>query len=569
MEPIQLTGLASGFDWKTVIDQLIRIERIPQARLTIEKAEIATEISTLGDLETKLKALQVSLGDLKSSSIFYGRSTTLGNVDSTTLTASAANNTILGSYSFAISQLATATDRDGSVDVGTTISASADVSGVTLATMNTSTAVTAGTFMINGQQVTVATTDSLQDVFDAINTATSGAVTATYSSVTDKITLTGSGTISLGSPNDSSNFLNVVKLFGNGTSSVTSVSKLGAVNLNASITSSGLSTSITNVDGDGDGTFTINGVVIAFNVNNDSVGAIIQRINDSQAGAIVTYDSENDKFVIVNAETGSLGLTVSETVGGFLEALGLNSTATLNLGNNANFTVNGGGTLISTSNVLDAGSHGITGLSVTAKETGTEIVNVQSDSSGIREKIETFIEKYNAVQSFIEENTKITVEDSSVSTSILTDNREVDALERSLRTSVFNAVPALTGTIKRLHDLGIEFKSGSNELEIVEGTALDDALEQDPGAVSTIFTDATDGLVVGLDSYIENYVKDSGILDIQTDTLESRTKSLQTQIDSLETYIEFRKEALTLSFLRMENFQAEINGQLMILSQFL
>ena len=30
---LQLTGLASGFDWKPVVEQLIELEAIPKARL--------------------------------------------------------------------------------------------------------------------------------------------------------------------------------------------------------------------------------------------------------------------------------------------------------------------------------------------------------------------------------------------------------------------------------------------------------------------------------------------------------------------------------------------------------
>ena len=36
---LQLTGLASGFDWAPVADQLIELERIPQKRLESEKLD--------------------------------------------------------------------------------------------------------------------------------------------------------------------------------------------------------------------------------------------------------------------------------------------------------------------------------------------------------------------------------------------------------------------------------------------------------------------------------------------------------------------------------------------------
>ena len=68
--------------------------------------------------------------------------------------------------------------------------------------------ITAGTFSVNGAQVAVTTSESLQDVFAAISTATGGNVTASYDPTTDKVTMaSASGPVVLGADNDSSNFL--------------------------------------------------------------------------------------------------------------------------------------------------------------------------------------------------------------------------------------------------------------------------------------------------------------------------------------------------------------------------
>ena len=563
MEPIQLTGLASGFDWKEVVDQLIEIERAPQNRLILEQFTIDGQLTALNDIKTTLLELQSIAADLQSSDLFFGR---LANVDSTILSAVAASKTTLGSYAFDITQLATQSERVGALDVGAPINATADVSGVTLASMNLATAITAGTFTINGVQVTVDTADSLQDVFDAISTATSGQVTSSYDPVQDKILLSSASEIILGSPNDTSNFLSANKLFSNGSGSVSSSSSLGQVNLNSAIVDSDLNTAITNVDGNGDGTFTINGTVISFNVNDDSIRDLMERINDSDAKATISYDSVSDQFVLLNDQTGTLGLSVSESAGGFLEAAGLNSTSTFNLGDNAQFTVDGGGTLISTSNVLDDSVHGLIGLSVTAKQVGTETVIVESDIEDTRGKIEEFIEKYNAVQSLIKSSTEITVDDDEVTTSTLSSNREVTNLGRKLRNQVFASVSSLTGTIKRLQDMGIEFKTGSNELQIEDDAALDAALTNNQEEVSTLFSDATEGLSIVIDDFITNYTGTGGTHETQTDILDQRSKSLDEQIAALERRIENHRDTLTRSFIRMEEAQLNIQRQLDVLT---
>ncbi len=566
MEGLKLSGLVSGFDSQSVIDQLIQIERVPQNRLRVEKNTVAKEVAAFESLETKLNALGTAAKDLQESSLYFGRSTALLDPDSLILSATAATNTQVGEYQFVITKLATQTNRSGSTDVAAPISATSDVSGVTVSAMNLTTAITDGFFTVNGSQVTVASTDSLQDVFDAISTATGGAVTATYDPVLDQIDLNSASEVVVGSPNDTSNFLLSSKLFSNGTNSVSSNSSLGTIKLDSSIASSGLAASITNVDGSGNGTITVNGTDIAFNVNDDSLRDLIGRIDASTAEATLSYDSVTDQFTLLNKNTGSFGLAVSESAGGLLEALGVNSTATVTLGDNANFTVNGGGVITSNSNKFDESVHGITGLSVTGKTLGTEKVTVSSDNSSVRAKVDAFITKYNAVQSFIKTNTAITVKADSVTTNVFSSNREVTSVARDLRAEVFASVPSLTGAVKRLQDMGIDFKTDSSELEIADEEAFTDALKDFPDAVATVFTDSTDGVATSMQAFIDGYVASNGILDTQRDLLNERTRKLDEQIIAMERTIEFKTGVLQQSFLQMEIAQSKINQQLQALN---
>ena len=54
---LRLSGLASGFDWKPVVEQLIELERIPQKRLAQEQDANNTKISELGILKSQLETL--------------------------------------------------------------------------------------------------------------------------------------------------------------------------------------------------------------------------------------------------------------------------------------------------------------------------------------------------------------------------------------------------------------------------------------------------------------------------------------------------------------------------------
>lgn len=556
---LKLAGLASNFDWKSLVDQLMALESAPITRLNKEKLNNVSKNTALTDLETKLTALKTSSTALGSVGLFSGRLVSSGTSGST-WNSIAATSTAPGSYQIAVSQLATAARREGAADLGQPLHTSDDVSGLTLASLPIATAVTAGTFSVNGQKVTVALTDSLDDVFDAISTATGGAVTASYDHTTDKITLNGGGSeVFLGAANDTSNFLSAMRLTNRGDSSpVVSSNSLGTLNKSLALTSARLNTTITNMDGSGDSSFTINGESIAYNVNDDTLTEVLKRITDSDAGVTATYDSATDRVTLTNKTTGDTNITVSETAGGLLAALGLTTGSTLTRGQNAEFTVNGGSTLTSTSNTLGAVSHGIDGLSVTVDTESTQTITVSSDTKSMRAAIDDFITKFNDVQTFLEDKTKVTSKDGKVTTALLSDNREIQSWARSLRQKAFNSVSGLSGTINRLEHLGIDFTAGTNLLSVKDSTKLDTALRDNPADVEEFFQTASTGLSDNLETYVGNVID---LNDDQQERLVSTNTSLDKQMEDIQRRLDQRRAIMESAFIAMESAQAKIQNQ--------
>ena len=568
MAGIQLSGLASGLDWRSLVDKLMESERTPQTRLRSEKAMGAQKSSALANLSTQLNALRDSIKALSGNAgnVFADRAAKLTNATSTWL-ASAGADAETGSYQIQVTQLATKAQRVGAADAGSALSATSDVSGLTVGTLPIGTTITAGDFTVNGARITVATTDSLQAVFDQINKKTGGEVTASYDPGTDKVRLSSASEIVLGSANDKSNFLSALQLYNNGTGDVLAPKALGVVSIGAAIANANLRTAVTAVDGAGAGSFSINGVSIAFNKNTDSVQTVLGRINASDAGVTAAFDKVNDRFTLTNKSEGDVGISVSEDAGGLLAALGLNGTATLARGKNAEFKVNGGATLISTGNTLDSTSHGIAGLSITANTETTETVSVGSDTEGARKKIEDFITKYNAVQTYIEAQTRTTTSSNgAVTASTLSGNQEVTSIASQLRANVFNAVPGLTGTIQRLEGIGIDFKSGGSQLEIKDGGKLESALATRGAEVRTLFSTASTGVVARLDSYLEKVTGATGTLTTQTDTFAKQSKSIDEQIASMERRLTQQRAQLEQSFISMEVAQSRMQSQLSALT---
>ncbi len=552
-----LSGLASGFDWKTFVNQIMAVQNAPIDRIRAQEQVNLDKNSALSNLGTQLTALQASATALAAPALFSGRQVT-STTPNSTWSAVAATGTASGSYQIAVSRLATTARFNGTSNISNGLNTTSDVSGLTLATLPTATAVTAGTFSVNGKKVTVALTDSLAQVFTAISTATSGAVTASYDPTADKITLNGGSTeIVLGAANDTSNFLNALKLANNTTPTITSSGRLAALNTTAVLTGARLKTAITAVDPSGNGTFSINGVNIAYNVNTDTLSGIMANINQSTAGVTASYDGNNNRIVLANNVTGDSGISLTEAAGGLMDALGL-STGAIVRGQNAQFAINGGATLTSSSNTLDSAVTGITGLSVTVDTEATQTMAVNGNTTSMRAAIQDFIAKFNGVQSVITNNTAITKKSTTVTTAVLSGNREVQDWSSKLRSLVFASVPGLTGTISRLEHLGIDFTKGTNLLAVTDSGKLDSALNNKAGDVAAFFQTTTTGLANSLISYTTTL----GTLNTkqQTDLTASNT-DLDRQIGDLQRRLDQQRAILTSSFIAMESAQSQLKNQ--------
>ena len=107
------------------------------------------------------------------------------------------------------------------------------------------------------------------------------------------------------------------------------------------------------------------------------------------------------------------------------------------------YSVNGGGTLTSQSNTIDATASGIPGLSVTALAVGTAAISVQSDTSTIATAINSFVTDYNAVQNYISSQTATTTSSSgTVTPGTLTGDLDAEGIADQLRQLTDAARPA-------------------------------------------------------------------------------------------------------------------------------
>jgi flagellar hook-associated protein 2 len=427
-------------------------------------------------------------------------------------------------------------------------------------------------FTVEGTRITITPADSLNDVLGKI---TAAGISAIYNAATDQIDLVkgGGGPMSLGASNDTSNFLQALRL-SSGTSPVVSSTRLSSPRLSGPIDLANLKDwpPVTVPPYNGSDSIIINGVEVEYNSATHSIQDVLNRINSSSAGVTATFDLASGRFLLTNKLTGNVGISVEDGMGagGLAAAMGLTTGTSLTSGADAVFSMNGGGNLTSRSNTLDESVHGITGLSVTANSVGTQTVTVGSDTTAAKGAINDFISRYNAVQNAIERYTKVTVDGDKVSSAVLAGSRELASISRDLRriliTNGTDEIGApLEGTVKRLSDMGVGFSGIENTISITNSTTLDTRLASNAEDVIKYFATADNGLVARMDTMLERLVSSSsttpGTFQVQTDSISKQNKSLDKQIEEFERRLESQRSLLESSFIAMERAQSGFQQQ--------
>jgi flagellar hook-associated protein 2 len=100
-----VSGLSSGIDTATIVDQLMAIERQPQNRLKAQLSVSDARKQVLTDVQTRLKNLQLAAQDLKSATLWANKQTVEIN-DATKAAVSLTGPAGTGSYSLTATALA-------------------------------------------------------------------------------------------------------------------------------------------------------------------------------------------------------------------------------------------------------------------------------------------------------------------------------------------------------------------------------------------------------------------------------------------------------------------------------
>ncbi|UCD63410.1 MAG: flagellar filament capping protein FliD [Candidatus Zixiibacteriota bacterium] len=472
-----ITGINSGLDTVSIVDTIIAFERQNAALLEQQQAEKQSIISAYQALQAKFLGLNTALSQLTRVATFEKSSISVS--DSSILSATASGRVSSGSYDVQVLSLA----RNHQL-------ASQGFSDEALASFGT------GDITIQvgeGSQYTVtidATNNSMVGIKNAINDADMG--------VTASIINDGSSSnpyrllLSADNPGAANKMTVTSNLSGGNnldfaTSSFDSPETVTTDSGSTSQISLGATAAYTGSENK-IYTFTVAGTG-AQTIGSDNI--TINWSDGTNSGSIVVTQADTEVELVGD---GADGLTLTFSAGvltagdifqvnTFSPLLQEASDARITLGSSG-----GGGSPIIVQSVTNTFNDLVGGLSITvAKETApgeSVTINTDLDISGIKEKISTFIARYNELNEYIDDQN--TYDKEADEAGMLFGDITVWTMQNKLRRALGSTIPGIEGQFNQLYSIGIR-TTATGELAITDSARLENALRNNLDDVISLF----------------------------------------------------------------------------------
>jgi flagellar hook-associated protein 2 len=310
------------------------------------------------------------------------------------------------------------------------------------------------------------------------------------------------------------------------------------------------------------------GAQITISSANNSLAGLRDAINAANAGVTasivdVAGDGTQNQLVLSSTDTGAAGRvelveTSSTGTGANLNLRSLNPPgATTDFSAlDASLTINGLPITRSTNTISDA----VSGVTFTLKKAGATSVNVTS-STDISDKLQTFINAYNAVQDFIAAQYK--PDNQGRPTGVLAGDPTLRAAQQQLRDALNSFSTNNGGALQSLADIGIG-RDSSGHLTL-DSAKLNSELASSASDVKALLAGAANG-ETGLGNLIysaSNALSDSitGLVQTAINGYQASVKNLNNSIaDQLDAINQLR-DSLTRQFAAVDAAINQLNSQ--------
>ncbi len=477
---IYIDGIVSGIDTSAIIEQIAAIRQRPVEILESRRDEQSARLTIYQSLNAMLTGLSLSTGTLADTDdvISYAA----GSNDASALAVTVSAEAAPGSYDIVINALATAHKLSS-----TTFADDSAALGLT------------GDILINGTTITIAATDSLNDVAARINLAGGGvwATVIDYAEDDHRLVLTGRQT---GADNaidlidaNAGDLLESLGLLGSSTSLKHAITQGAQSDGFISSTSDigellGLSDTLS-------GTVQINGTEVAINLAEDTLQEIATRISTQVAGVAATVESvetdgQHTYYLEIVGASETPTFTDDNNVLSALGVLSKQIAVELQAAADAELVVDEVTVHRPTNSVSDM-IDGLTLDLLAANDSHTITVTVSQDSAATYSSVSQLLASYNSIIDNLRAGQ--TFDTDTNTGGVYFGDPAVRLLEDGLHSAVMSPVDALGGSVTLPSQIGLATDQYGH-LVLDQATFIA-ALEANPLGVARMFAvagEATD-----------------------------------------------------------------------------
>lgn len=461
LSSISFSGLGSGIDTNSIIDQLLTVERRPESLIKLEQQRLQQKQTAYNGVSAQLIGLQSTSYTLNALRAFD--LVTANSSDTTVATVSAQTGAQTGAHSLTVTHLAQAQKVSSTAQSSQTAPL-----GYT------------GQIIVNGKAINVQASDSLQTLAANINAAQPGVNASIISPSANQFYLTFASTntglqgqISLSDTAGGAFLATTLGLF-DGTPASVRHAVSGTVSGSDLFQDS--ATSIGTLEGQtapasGNAQITIGGTTktIAINLGTDTLSSIAASINTAFGSSAASVVSVTDPLSNTGKQqlqiTGATAFVDDKNVLANLGILQRNYGVgrQLTAAQDAQFTID---TLPAT-RATNSFSDAISGVTITLlKESASATLSVGSDTATIKTNINTFVKAYNDTIDGIASLSQF--DGTSGQTGPLFGDVTSQSIVSGLVTHVSDIVPGLPSNLSLLSQIGIT-------LDQSDHLAVDDA----------------------------------------------------------------------------------------------
>lgn len=298
-----------------------------------------------------------------------------------------------------------------------------------------------------------------------------------------------------------------------------------------------------------DGNYSASDFVAAFNNASSKAEASIVNVG--------TESSPIYKIVLTSSYEGTEKGTITRT------NIGSSVLTLLTYGEDpaadAIIIVTGIGVVTRSSNSI---SDVIPGLSMTLGSTGTSTVRISEDADATVTKVQGFIDAYNDIVKFVNENNQITRDETKTEVvntfAPLASSRVDDNALTSLRSALSAAVASGGSSVRIFADLGVTTERDGTLA--FDSAKLKSAINKEPTSVSDVLRSFADTAAT-TGGTIDVYTRYNGLLDATVNNNKDAISDLNARIQEAEKQIARQEESLKARYARLEGLMSKLQQQ--------